>query len=101
MKATLSKKEQYIPHLGYMGHLINISNAIIRSSKVHSAIFYLLEDIPNRGWKKFVDGKLKNENALRDKPVPGIPANFRNGGTGFNMFGGGGSGIGMKKFGID
>ncbi len=104
MKATLmNKNEQCIPHLGYMGHLINISNAILRSSKVHSAIYYLLEDIPNRGWKKFVDGKLKNENILRDKPVPGVSNLYKSNSSGFSsMFGGGGSSNNSRKsFGID
>eukprot|EP01117_Protostelium_nocturnum_P020305 TRINITY_DN9074_c0_g1_i1.p1 TRINITY_DN9074_c0_g1~~TRINITY_DN9074_c0_g1_i1.p1 ORF type:complete len:398 (-),score=89.72 TRINITY_DN9074_c0_g1_i1:11-1204(-) len=39
----------------YMGHISNIAASISKSSKEHAAIFYLLEDIPNRGWKKFED----------------------------------------------
>jgi len=67
-----SKREQGIPHQGYMGHLFNIAHAIIRSAKVHSAIFYLLEDIPNRGWKKF-ETKFKAMNKLRETPFTGYP----------------------------
>lgn len=47
-----------IPHHGYTGHLLLIGSAISRASHLNSAIFYLLEDIPNRGWKK-LDEKLK------------------------------------------
>jgi len=72
-RSMKEKKEQKVPHLGYMGHLYSIANAILTSSKVHSAIFYLLEDVPNRGWKKFADGKLKGINDRMNRPLGGAP----------------------------
>lgn len=57
---------------GYMGHLYNIAIAIIKSSKVHSAIFYLLEDVPNRGWRKFEE-KLKQVTKVVETNYTGYP----------------------------
>jgi len=69
-------KEQAIPHLGYMGHLYVIANTILKSSKKHSAIFYLVDDVPQRGWKKFVE-KLQQINGLEQQftPPPPLPNN--------------------------
>jgi serine/threonine-protein phosphatase 6 regulatory subunit 3 len=58
-KSMRTPDEQYMPHQGYMGHLYVMANAVVASSKKHSAIYYLLEDVPNKAWKKFVEGKLK------------------------------------------
>jgi hypothetical protein len=68
-----SKEEQRTPHLGYMGHLWKIGNAIVKSSKQQSAVFYLLDDVPNRGWKKFTE-KLNQVNALMEQPSPPPPS---------------------------
>lgn len=38
-----------MPHIGYMGHLYRIANVIVKSSKQHSAINYLLDDVPKGG----------------------------------------------------
>jgi len=62
------KRQQHIPHLGYMGHLYVIANAIMVASKRHSAIFYYLDDVPQRGWRKFVE-KLNQVNAVAEKTL--------------------------------
>jgi len=71
-KTLRAQEDMWIPRTGYMGHMYSIANAIVQSSKVHYAIYYLLEDTPNRGWKKFVDGKLKQVNVdqLRPENIP-------------------------------
>jgi len=76
--------ERKIPRQGYMGHLYSIANAIAKSSKVHSAIFYLLEDIPNRGWKKF-EVKLKVANKLVETPYTGYPPPKADKRSGFSL----------------
>jgi serine/threonine-protein phosphatase 6 regulatory subunit 3 len=71
-KSMKSKREQHIPHLGYMGHLYVIANAVIASSKKHSAIFYYLDDVPQRGWRKFVE-KLNQINAVANRQLGPTP----------------------------
>lgn len=68
-KRMKSPKEQGIPHVGYMGHLHEIAAAIIKASKKHTAIFYLLDEVPARGWKKFVD-KLNRLQSVQEQPHP-------------------------------
>lgn len=70
------QKQKNIPITGYMGHLYNISNAIINISKINSTIFYFIQDIPNRSsWIKFIEGKLKPINILNEKNK--IPTSLR------------------------
>lgn len=59
-----------------MGHLYNIAVAIIKSAKVHSAVFYLLEDVPNRGWRKFEE-KLKQLTKVVETNYTGYPPTMR------------------------
>lgn len=54
---------------GYMGHLLAMAAAISQAAHINSAIFYLLEDVPHRGWKKIED-KIKQQNGLlKNNPV--------------------------------
>ena len=74
-------REKYAQHQGYMGHLYRMANAIESSSKVHSAIYYLLQDVPNRAWKKFAEVKLKQINSDWAKPA-NLPKVEKKGGFG-------------------
>lgn len=54
-----TNEDFYMPRYGYMGHLYVMANAISASMKTHSTIFYFLEDLPNKAWKKFSENTLK------------------------------------------
>jgi len=74
-KTMKTEQERGIPHQGYMGHLINIANSVIKTAKIHSAVFYFLEDVPNRGWKKF-ESRLKAVNKIMQTNYTGFPPPF-------------------------
>lgn len=76
----LLPKEKFRPHQGYMGHLFGIAGSIVKASKKHPAIYYLLEDQPNRSWKKIEKELQKYEKMVADsRLLPSSKKSFLNG----------------------
>eukprot|EP01087_Luapelamoeba_hula_P002985 TRINITY_DN1280_c0_g1_i1.p1 TRINITY_DN1280_c0_g1~~TRINITY_DN1280_c0_g1_i1.p1 ORF type:complete len:658 (+),score=139.75 TRINITY_DN1280_c0_g1_i1:273-2246(+) len=54
---------------GFMGHLVHLSNELIKAATYHQRLSTILDE--HAGWKDLVNGKLKEINYLNNTPIGG------------------------------
>jgi hypothetical protein len=58
--------------VGYLGHLVHLSNELTKASTYHEPLARLLEE--NDLWKELVNGRLKEINDRNNTPIGAPPA---------------------------